>query len=509
MRLNNGTISFNLNISGGGGTPSWGTELGQNQNYNYSVPGVEKLITSMLYCKIDEKDVFCPLGKGGNQQDNYTYELASLYKKVYVNEKLIPGASFILLIVKRIAGDYHVGRRTLKYSSKMKYKDEYVNEECFKKIVSTLKLSDKSAWFIHSISTKNQDELHFEAIVANKEKSLDFNDSDERKKYMQELIEKDGILDEDDFDKNRAENGFNKIYYGVPGCGKSYTVDKIFNESEYVVFRTTFHPEYTNSDFVGQIIPVVKDSKVEYSFHPGAFSLALKYALENREQKVCLIIEEINRGNASAIFGDIFQLLDREDKGKSKYKIYNGPIIDYLNDNEIYLEKIYIPSNLWIIATMNTSDQNVFTLDTAFKRRWKMEYIPNVFETDDDYSKLLREAKIPRTEITWEQFITEVNNKIADADNTINSEDKQLGMYFVTLEEVQNEKEFAEKILSYLWDDVAKINPEDWFGNIKTYDKLLSAYEKSSVKVFNELFKNYQIHIEENSDEQSDESNTI
>ena len=82
-------------------------------------------------------------------------------------------------------------------------------------------------------------------------------------------------------------------------------------------------------------------------------------------------------------------------------------------------------------------------------------------------------------------------------------------MYFVTLEEVQNEKEFAEKILSYLWDDVAKINIEDWFGNIKTYDELLSSYEKESVRVFNKLFENYQIHIEENNDEQSDEQDTI
>ena len=159
---------------------------------------------------------------------------------------------------------------------------------------------------------------------------------------------------------------------------------------------------------------------------------------------------------------------------------------------------------------MNTSDQNVFTLDTAFKRRWKMEYIRNIFDPNDKkYSKQLREAKIPNTEITWEQFVTEINKKIANDDSTINSEDKQMGMYFVTLEEVQNEKEFAEKILSYIWDDVAKIDIEEWFGNIKSYDELLSSYEKNSVKVFNKLFDNYQIHIEENNDEQSNESDTI
>lgn len=319
-------------------------------------------------------------------------------------------------------------------------------------------------------------------------------------------------------DCGKKETGaFNKIYYGVPGSGKSYTVNKIFNENEYKVVRTTFHPEYTNSDFIGQIIPKLHHlengtSVVSYDFNEGPFTKALKYALSHESEKVVLIIEEINRGNASAIFGDIFQLLDRDKNGNSKYEINNETLIDYLNSDKEYnfsLEKIVIPSNLWLIGTMNTSDQNVFTLDTAFKRRWKMEYIPNVFETDDKYSELLRTAKIPRTDITWEQFVTEINNKIANDDNAINSEDKQLGMYFVTLEEVQNEKEFAEKILSYLWEDVAKIDIEDWFGNIKIYAELLSSFERESVKVFNKLFENYQIHLEENNYEQSNESDTI
>ena len=311
---------------------------------------------------------------------------------------------------------------------------------------------------------------------------------------------------------------YNKIFYGVPGSGKSFRVNTEFSKDEYYIETITFHPEYTNSDFIGQIIPKVKDNEVEYKFHPGAFTKALQYALTHKGEKVCLKIEEINRGNAAAIFGDIFQLLDRiddkekypNDIGKSRYTIFNGPILDYLHDEGIVIDEVYIPSNMWIVATMNTSDQNVFTLDTAFKRRWKMEYIRNIFDPNDKkYSKQLREAKIPNTEITWEQFVTEINKKIANDDSTINSEDKQMGMYFVTLEEVQNEKEFAEKILSYIWDDVAKIDIEEWFGNIKSYDELLSSYEKNSVKVFYKLFDNYQIHIEENNDEQSNESDTI
>lgn len=292
-------------------------------------------------------------------------------------------------------------------------------------------------------------------------------------------------------DVDRLVGAYNKIYYGIPGSGKSYTVDTKFNEEEYKVFRTTFHPEYTNSDFVGQIIPMVKDDKVKYEFHPGSFTLALKYALKNKNKKVCLIIEEINRGNASAIFGDIFQLLDRTECGRSKYEIYNGPILDYFKENNINMNKIYVPSNMWIISTMNTSDQNVFTLDTAFKRRWKMEYIKNVF-ADNDKSKKLRNKLLPLGEkypnVTWENFVTKINKHIISDTSGINGEDKQLGMYFVSVEEIDNQKEFAEKILSYLWEDVAKLNTSYWFGSISSYDELLEAYNKNTLDVFNSLF---------------------
>lgn len=498
MKLDIGSIAFNMNIADGSGTPSWGTALGQNADYKFSVPGAKELITSMVYSIIDKEQVFCPLGRGGHSP-NYSHELASLYEKVYVNGELIPDAKFVLLIVKQINGDNHVGRRTLKYSPKITYMDSDINEDCIRRIKAHLGLNDNSAWFVHSIYTKNQDELHFEVIIANPDEALTFNSTEERKNYILDLLKDKGInlveTDEtedhliDDID--RISGGYNKIYYGVPGSGKSYIVNEKYNEDEYKIFRTTFHPEYTNSDFVGQIIPAVKDNKVEYNFHPGPFSLALKHALENKNEKVCLIIEEINRGNSSAIFGDIFQLLDRDEKGKSKYKIYNGPVLDYLKENGVSLEKIYIPSNMWIIATMNTSDQNVFTLDTAFKRRWKMEYIRNVF-ADNEKSKELKNKVIPLGEkypnVTWEKFVTKINKHIISDTSGINGEDKQLGMYFVSVEEIENPKEFAEKILSYLWEDVAKLNTSYWFGSISSYDELIDSFNKNSLDVFNSLF---------------------
>ena len=146
--------------------------------------------------------------------------------------------------------------------------------------------------------------------------------------------------------------------------------------------RLVFHPDYMYSDFIGQILPVVRDDKVRYEFAPGPFTKLLKKAYENPDKNFYLIVEEINRGNAPAIFGEVFQLLDRIDDeegeypvGTSEYAITNSNIAQIVYGDE--KRKVRLPSNFSIIGTMNTSDQNVFTLDTAFQRRWIMRMIPN------------------------------------------------------------------------------------------------------------------------------------
>ncbi len=562
----------------------------------------------MVYCVVDTKDVFCPLGKGGQQQDNSHYELASLFNKIYANGIYIPNAKFVLLIVKLINGEHHVGRRTLKYNSKIRYNDELLNEECYKKIASTLGISENGAWFIHSLHTKNQDELHFDVIIADKDNALEFQNSDERKTYIIGLLNEKGIespmtsderkskyrnwltnlgelagptinnyvryidyikeknlteydlysvddisiladlinkfkTNEQYIDYNNQNNrnpynalfkyiefmkdeiisenadrikgAYNMIYYGTPGCGKSYLVNKDFNDQEYMVYRTTFHPEYSNSDFVGQIIPKTEGEEIKYKFQEGPFSIALLNAIKNPSKKVCLVIEEINRGNASAIFGDIFQLLDRDSNGTSIYSIVNESIRKYLYENGINIERISIPSNLWIIATMNTSDQNVFTLDTAFKRRWRMHRIINKFK-DEEYDRKLAKMYIPGSTYTWEQFVTEINKEIMIKNPTgLNSEDKQLGVYFVTENELSFEpinnsedviNKFVEKVLLYIWDDVAKIDSSLWFGeNIKSFDNLVDEYYKNNLKVFKDMFKD-QINNESQVREENEEN---
>lgn len=320
--------------------------------------------------------------------------------------------------------------------------------------------------------------------------------------YLEEYVskKKNIITLEENDDKENPTVGYNIIYYGTPGCGKSYKVDEEFSEGKYMTYRTTFHPEYSNSDFVGQIIPKTENDQIKYEFQAGPFSIALLNALKNPSKKVCLIIEEINRGNASAIFGDIFQLLDRDKDGTSVYSIINEPIKKYLSDNGVSVDKISIPSNMWIVATMNTNDQNVFTLDTAFKRRWRMHRIINEFDLNKEYDKKIASMYIPGSSYTWEQFIATINKEIIRKNPAgLNSEDKQLGVYFVTENELSvtpidesknNIDRFIEKVLLYIWEDVAKIDPSIWFDeDIKSFDDLVKSYYDNKLKIFKDIFK--------------------
>lgn len=333
----------------------------------------------------------------------------------------------------------------------------------------------------------------------------------ENKKENSSKNRSENNLHKADSDKivNKVTGAYNRIFYGIPGCGKSnYIKDKYNLEKNNNYTRTTFHPDYTNSDFVGQIIPKrdkLDDSKIIYDFEPGPFTIALYNALNNSNKEYYLIIEEINRGNASAIFGDIFQILDRNEEGESEYRIDNYSVIKYLKDKGIKdIEKVYLPSNLWLIATMNTCDQNVYTLDTAFKRRWELRHVPNEFK-NKKYDNELKAMFIPfkNSTITWETFIYCINNAILDKNiGGFNSEDKQIGVYFVnknellTNEELQNDKiitqkkeAFGEKMLLYIWEDIAKNKTNLWFKNeYKTLAKLLKDFNEKGLEVFDIKF---------------------
>lgn len=311
------------------------------------------------------------------------------------------------------------------------------------------------------------------------------------------------------------------IYYGVPGSGKSHKIDNELetkiqdkNQREQQVMRVVFHPEYTNADFVGQILPVLDSSGVNYKFKAGPFTRILKRALKNPNQPYYLIIEEINRGNAAAIFGDLFQLLDRNSDGWSSYPIENLDINSFIRSkDDSYNDKkeiestvkvgnmdftenteIQLPPNLSILATMNTSDQNVFTLDNAFQRRWNMELVENTFGSGSENQK---NALLENSKVTWENFQTQINKKIsgiAQENNLSSMVDKRLGCWFVKASEdkegkfIIKEEAFKNKILKYLWDDAFKFNHEV-FVESENFEDLLKKVDmqKSDFGVFKEI----------------------
>lgn len=290
-----------------------------------------------------------------------------------------------------------------------------------------------------------------------------------------------------------------KIFYGCPGTGKSRKVkgetegiygekavyfDKVTHKAiptpedkrERIntpsnVFRTTFHPDYDYSSFVGSYKPLMEkktDSEgrdieeLSYRFVPQVFtkayirayrSLADDQLKELNKQDVYLVIEEINRGNCAQIFGDLFQLLDRGDDGYSEFPIApDAELAKYLEDNGFSGSSIILPPNLHILATMNTSDQSLFPMDSAFKRRWQMEYVP--IRLDNDVA-IKYEIEAAGAKYKWVEFLREVNGRVRKATD---SEDKQLGEFFVkgNKDNIIAEDVFVNKVMFYLWNDVCK-----------------------------------------------------
>lgn len=284
--------------------------------------------------------------------------------------------------------------------------------------------------------------------------------------------------------KRASDNTGNKrcllqqIFYGAPGTGKSHKIkeDESVKEADKkkLVFRTTFHPDSDYSTFVGAYKPTMrpvadkykavagKDEEITYSFVPQAFLQAYVAAWNNQEERVYLIIEEINRGNCAQIFGDLFQLLDRDDDGFSEYPIMaDKDLATFLNGKDengqdvlsnkdgIKDGKLRLPNNLYIWATMNTSDQSLFPIDSAFKRRWDWVYIPI------DTKKENWHIKVGESRYSWTLFLEKINNDIL-TDET--AEDKHLGFYFCKAENGEiSQENFVGKVLFYLWNDVFKV----------------------------------------------------
>lgn len=291
-----------------------------------------------------------------------------------------------------------------------------------------------------------------------------------------------------------VSGGTNRIFYGAPGTGKSHKVhEEIGSNIEKVV--TVFHPDTQHNDFVGSLKPKMSRDDtgmnvITYQFRPGPFTRALIMAKSRPDKPVYLVIEEINRASAAAVFGELFQLLDRNATGESTYKINatDPDMLEYIN-KELgalgcpILDKLELPSNLSLLATMNSSDQAVMPLDTAFKRRWSFEYLPINFSNPD----------IPQTTITlttlsgkyvvkWPDFAKTINEILIECDI---AEDRLIGPFFLNANELSGGEKtkaaLSGKLFIYLWDDVLR-----HFGHHKIFSTVYKTFSHLSAAFSND-----------------------
>jgi 5-methylcytosine-specific restriction protein B len=285
-----------------------------------------------------------------------------------------------------------------------------------------------------------------------------------------------------------AGTGQNLIFYGAPGTGKSHKVDGLVGDVNVV--RTVFHPDTQNSDFFGCLKPRMKNDKVTYGFVPGPFSYALRAALRDPAHQHFLVVEELNRAPAAAVFGELFQLLDRKDGGEGAYKVDfpNDESRDWYNEGEYSLAKLLMPSNLSIIATMNSADHGVYPLDTAFRRRWEQEYLPlEASICPEGQLEFSGSAGSTRT-ISWRSFVKCLNDFLINQMGT--AEDRLLGQWFVQERELSGQ--IPAKILLYLWDDLLRHEGRGrvFAKSIKTFGGLDQALKVRDVIFGSELLVN-------------------
>ena len=309
----------------------------------------------------------------------------------------------------------------------------------------------------------------------------------------------------------------NRIIFGAPGTGKSYKLkadcEKIKNDFGGEYERVTFHPDYSYSQFVGTYKPVMgeDDEKIKYEYVPGPFMRvlvnALKSALSPEPKPYILIIEEINMAKVAAVFGDVFQLLDRDDKGESEYEIQASQDIRRFLATEFggspnnYL-KIRIPNNMFIWATMNSADQGVFPMDTAFKRRWNFKYL-GINENESEIARIGKIKLAGYSEpIGWNDLRKAINAKMSSSEFKIN-EDKLMGPFFLSKKVLASDEDgviidqnkfidaFKSKVIMYLYEDAVKQGKHRFFEGCDSskYSSVCEEFDKIGISIFGTSFK--------------------
>ena len=531
MKLDLGSFAFGSTITSGGNTPSWGTSLGQiKPDLKLTCPGYDNIVIGMVYKSIPVDKVYIPLGKGGhvyNSLEDEGIQLAAMFDKVYINEVRV-NAPFIMLIYKEDSDSWR-GRKTLKYSPKIEYhrgnNDIVYNSDFVIAAREALQLADNACWFVYNLEVCHQDELHMSAVIVDEKESVEYENSSKRSDIWKSLIPNTNYSQHNEINLSSGKDEkLQIIYYGAPGTGKSYEINR--QTKGHSVIRTTFHPDSDYSTFVGAYKPIMEGEKIVYKFVKQAFlkvylSAWKKYAEGSLLlSPQFLVIEEINRGNCAQIFGDIFQLLDRGDNMFSCYPIdvdtdiqkaiaeafdeegeYNlpdgfnvdGVIDNYESNYGLTLTEdirqghvMLLPPNLYIWATMNTSDQSLFPMDSAFKRRWNWEFVPIDY---DDASQFIVEFSGGNVTMKWSDIIEVINYNIM---TLMHNADKQIGNRFISLPEGQttiSSDVFFNKVMFYLWSEIYKDYYEDedsifrYKGDNISFEDIASAGNRDEIIV--------------------------
>lgn len=310
----------------------------------------------------------------------------------------------------------------------------------------------------------------------------------------------------------------NRIVFGAPGTGKSYKLkvdcEDMMNSFDGAFERVTFHPEYSYSQFVGTYKPVMGEDgeSIKYNYVPGPFMRmyveAIKSARTDNPQPYLLLIEEINRAKVAAVFGDVFQLLDRDDNGVSEYEIQASEDIRRYLAKELNVpmdscKHIRIPDNMYIWATMNSADQGVFPMDTAFKRRWNFEYL-GINDNEDEIKGIGKITLAGMDEpIEWNRLRKAINAKMSSGDFKIN-EDKLMGPFFLSKKVIASDengeiidrekfiKAFMSKVIMYLYEDAVKQGKHRFFDGCPDtgkYSSVCDAFKTMGLAIFGPTFK--------------------
>lgn len=324
----------------------------------------------------------------------------------------------------------------------------------------------------------------------------------------------------------------NLIFFGAPGTGKSYQLNRLAKETfdKGNVRRVTFYPDYTYSQFVGSFRPYTNGDMVSYGYIPGPFLQTYLDASLHPYENYLIIIEELNRANPAVVFGDVFQLLDRDSTGASEYAVavpiemsrcidseldrlgeeerksiedYFDPDLDFKDFKALMLQDLALPPNMYVWATMNSADQGVFPMDTAFKRRWDFRYM-GIDAGEDEPMKGYDGMSIDDFVVTvggrplhWNRLRKAINKLMRDA--SIN-EDKLLGPFFLSPSSLSDEplpdddgqtvfsSAFKDKVLLYLYEDAGKMRHRNLFANDeddkRSYSELCETFDEDGVAVF-------------------------